>query len=223
MFDKIKFSEILNKIYKSYDNQRAFADATGVNRGYLSRYINKKLDSPPSPKILKGIADASKGFASYDELMQICGYVTYNQEIGIKNSLINPSSDDFLVIPILISENGKLVHTSEDITLPFKWDHIHQYFAYKTDDESMLPLLGIGDLAIIEKTDSFNNGETCLFSLDNKLYIRKILDFKDYLEFHTAISYTKPDKLMTEEKESRNFKILGKVVRAENSSAFKLS
>lgn len=222
MFDKIKFSEILNKIYKSYDNQRAFAEATGVNRGYLSRYINKKIDSPPSPKILKGIADASKEITSYEELMKICGYVTNNEEINVKNSLVNLLNDEFLVIPIFISEKGKLTQTSEDFTLPFKWDHIHQYFAYRTDDDSMFPLLGIGDIAIIEKKDSFSNEETCLFSLDKKLYIRKILDFKEYLEFQTATPYTKPERLMHEERKSRNFKIIGKVVRAYNSSAFKL-
>lgn len=105
MFQKEKFSEILNKIYKSYNNQRDFAKATGVNRGYLSRYINQKLDSPPSPKILQGIADSSKCVVSYIELMYICGYIEdeevsimYNQERFLKilrNIQGNKSLNDF--------------------------------------------------------------------------------------------------------------------------------
>lgn len=221
MFDKIKFSEVLNKIYKSYDNQRVFAEATGVNRGYLSQYINKKLNSPPSPKILKGIADGSLGITSYDELMQICGYVTYEEISEVKNSLKNHSNDEIFVIPVFISKKGTLYNINEDIMLPFQWDHIHQYFAYKSADDSMVPLLGIGDIAIIQKADSYKNEETCLFTLDNEILIRKILDFKEYIELHTAIPYTQPTKLTNEEKAKRNFKILGKVVRAENSSAFK--
>lgn len=75
MFNKDKFSEILYKIYKSYDNQRDFAKKTGVNRSYLSRYINQKIDNPPKPGILKRIASNSFGITSYMELMQVCGYL----------------------------------------------------------------------------------------------------------------------------------------------------
>lgn len=74
MFDKKVFSEILTKIYKAYNNQRDFAHATGVNRAYLSQYMNQKLDNPPSPKVLVKIANNSKHITSYQELMDVCGY-----------------------------------------------------------------------------------------------------------------------------------------------------
>lgn len=85
MFNKDKFSEILYRIYKSYDNQRDFAKKTGVNRSYLSRYINQKIDSPPKPGILKRIASNSFGITSYMELMQVCGYLRedYNYEVNL--------------------------------------------------------------------------------------------------------------------------------------------
>lgn len=75
MFNKESFSKILINIYKSYNNQREFANATGVNRAYLSQYMNMKLDNPPTPKILMGISNASKGLTTYNELMNICGYL----------------------------------------------------------------------------------------------------------------------------------------------------
>lgn len=74
MFDKKVFSEILIKIYKTYNNQRDFAQATGVNRAYLSQYMNQKLSNPPSPKVLVKIANNSKSITSYKELMDVCGY-----------------------------------------------------------------------------------------------------------------------------------------------------
>ena len=116
----------------------------------------------------------------------------------------------------------ELIDKDEDIMLPFKWDYIHNYFGYRINDDSMLPLVGIGDLAIIEEINSYSNGQTCLISIDDKtIFIRKIIDFKEYIELHTAIPYSQPIKLTDEEKQKRNFKILGKVIKVENSSAFK--
>ncbi|MBP3464084.1 MAG: helix-turn-helix domain-containing protein [Clostridia bacterium] len=80
MFDKKAFAEILNNIYKTYTNQRDFADSTGVNRAYLSQYMNEKLENPPTPKILEKIANASKGLTTYSELMLICGYFENNSD-----------------------------------------------------------------------------------------------------------------------------------------------
>lgn len=74
MFDKEKFALIIKSINEVYENQTSFANASGVNRTYLSQYMNLKLDSPPTPKILRGIAEKSRGVTSYEELMNVCGY-----------------------------------------------------------------------------------------------------------------------------------------------------
>lgn len=215
MFDKKLFSEILNKIYSSYENQRAFAEATRVNRGYLSRYINQKLDAPPTPKILRGIADASKGITTYEELMYICGYSEkpFNQ-LQIDSSIT--------VLPLFKVYDNELVQYT-DLWIEKRYlEYGHSYFAFMITDDSMLPLVGTGDIAIIEKTNTFSNGNTCLISIDNdNIFIRKIIDFKDYIELHTAIPYSQPITLTNEDMKERNFKVLGKVIRVENSSAFK--
>ena len=219
MFDKKVFSEILNRIYKTYPNQREFANATGVNRGYLSQYMNLKLDNPPSPKKLKGIANASKGITNYDELMQICGHIATIEKVS--NSLQN--SANFFTVPIYTDIEGKLQKTKEDVALPKNIDTSKQYIGYMIKDNSMAPLLDIGDIAIIQKQDTFKNGQTCLFSIDKKtLLIRKIIDFGDYIELYTIISFGNADmKLSKEEMKKRNFTILGRVIKSENNSAFK--
>lgn len=222
MYQQDKFVEILKKCQGTL-SLNEYAKITDVDVGYLSRIINKKKNNPPSPKILQKIALHSNGKTTYYELMEICGYIIDDKELHkVTNSLQDLYKNNFYVIPILISENGKLYETKEDIMLPFQWDHVHSYFGYRINDDSMLPLLGIDDIAIVEKANSYENGNTCLLSLDDKLIlIRKIIDFNDYIELHTAFPYSQPIKLTKEEMKTRNFKIIGKVIRAENSSAFK--
>lgn len=218
-FDKEKFSNILYKISTSYSNISEFARQVDFDRSYISKYINKKLNNPPTPKILKEITQASHGITTYEELMEVCGYI--QNTTNVTNSLTN-NTDSFFTVPVFINKEGKLKITEDDVVLPFSSDKKHQYFGYKSDDNTMSPLLGIGDIAIIEKADKYENGNTCLISIDDKtIFIRKILDFKDYIELHTFIPYYQPIKLTKEDIIKRNFKILGKVIKAENESAFK--
>lgn len=75
MFDKNKFAKIIRNIKESYESQEEFAKKSGIGRTYLSQYMNAKLDTPPKPKTLEKLADASHGITTYQELMVICGYI----------------------------------------------------------------------------------------------------------------------------------------------------
>ena len=143
-------------------------------------------------------------------------------EHPVNNFQSSDNRNELFTVPILIWQDGRLCETTEDVMLPQNLDLSKQYFGYRITDNSMLPLAGIGDLAIIQKTDIYENGQTCLISLDsNLIFIRKIIDFKDYIELHTTITYNQPIKLTNAEKQKRNFKILGKVISVYNTSAFK--
>lgn len=107
MFDKNKFAVILKKILETYNNQRDFAKKSGINRTYLSQYMNMKLDKPPKPEILNKLSKSSNGLVSYEELMQICGY----------NLLMQLSKDtysDFIQITdnewSLLFGSNKIIH-----------------------------------------------------------------------------------------------------------------
>lgn len=106
MFDKNKFAHILKNINETYNSQRDFAKKSGINRTYLSQYMNMKLNEPPMPKILKKLAESSNNITTYEELMEICGYTNnmfknkilmlekYKKEIeGLK--LTNSEMEDF--------------------------------------------------------------------------------------------------------------------------------
>lgn len=79
MFDKVKFAKILSNINDTYNTMTEFAQKSEVNRTYLSQYINQKLESPPTPKILEKLANVSNGITTYEDLMITCGYNKINQ------------------------------------------------------------------------------------------------------------------------------------------------
>lgn len=80
MFNKVKFSNILSNINETYDTMTEFAQKAEFDRTYISKYINMKLDNPPTPKILVKIAKASNKITTYEELMLICGYINKDME-----------------------------------------------------------------------------------------------------------------------------------------------
>lgn len=81
MFNQDKFANILKEINETYDTMTDFGKSASFDRTYISKYINKKLSNPPTPKILEKIAKASHGITNYKELMHICGYLNvYNSD-----------------------------------------------------------------------------------------------------------------------------------------------
>lgn len=226
MFDKIKFSEILTKIKELYDSQEEFAKYSGVGRTYISQYMNCKIDYPPKPQLIEKIAKASKGVTTYDELMSICGYIN-----KINNSLTESSY--FVQIPLFLNLQEFLIYNLDKriensphnyyVSLNLKENPL-DYFAFKAFDNSMIPLLDVGDIAIIHQQNFIEDKQTHLILLDdNELLIRKIIDMKNNIQLiasNTSIDDSIINMTIAEMKE-HNFTILGKVVKAINQSAFK--
>lgn len=226
-----KVAEILKTIINSYSSLNEFAQKADISSAYISKLINLKYKNPPSPNILKKIANASKGTIDYNELMHLCGYFTGK----VDNSLLN--SMQYVPIPIFSDieefENYKalLEEYHDDNILIDAFHHTYfkikliddakNYFAYKIQDDSMLPLVGIGDIAIAKKTSTYEDNETYLFLLDDNILIRKINELKNCIELQTVFSFIEPIKVLKNELEERNFKVLGKVIKVENESYFK--
>lgn len=74
MFDKELFSLLLSKALGDRTTTE-YSSQSGVNRTYISKFLNKKMDNPPSPEILKGLADSSQNRVTYTQLMQAAGYI----------------------------------------------------------------------------------------------------------------------------------------------------
>lgn len=79
IYDKDPFIDALKHILSYYTSQNEMAAAIGVSSAYLTKIFKGKIKEV-TPKQLRKIADNSKGYITYIELMEICGYIT-NKDI----------------------------------------------------------------------------------------------------------------------------------------------
>lgn len=97
----------------------------------------------------------------------------------------------------------------------------NNYFEFISEDDAMFPLLDIGDLALIYKQNIIDDNATYLIRLNNKNTIRKIIlsEDKSYYELIAMNACYKTLKIYVEQ--ISQIQILGKVIKSENTSAFK--
>lgn len=114
MFFKEDFSETLKQIVKEYKNISEFAKECEVDRSYISKYINCRIDTPPSPKIIIKIAKHSKGVTTYDYLMNCCGYTSADDEDNFI-SQYSSNTEDLSVYEKIKFYNTKINETKDFI------------------------------------------------------------------------------------------------------------
>lgn len=97
----------------------------------------------------------------------------------------------------------------------------NNYFEFVSEDDAMFPLLDVGDIALVYKQTNIEDGSTLLINMNNHNTIRKFIlsDDKTYYKLVAMNGcYKDIDIKITE---LSKIKILGKVIKSENKSAFK--
>lgn len=158
---------------------------------------------------------------------------------NMKRSSIQILSNLFKVSPsylMCINEEDNLKEEVQTATIPLISDYIdsletsinkffvknvsinealpEKTFALQINDNSMLPLLGIGDIAIITEKFNFESGQTCLILTNDIVMIRKVIKTEEDYELQAMNPYYPIER-------TNELKIYGKVIKAENNSAFK--
>ena len=95
-------------------------------------------------------------------------------------------------------------------------NNVADYYGFKASDDSMLPVLGTGDNAIIHSQNTFEYGQTFLIIFNNQILIRKIIKVNDTIELQALNPYF-PSIVVAK----NEFTTIGKVVRADLKSYFK--
>ncbi len=85
----------------------------------------------------------------------------------------------------------------------------------------MYPLLDIGDIALIHRQDYIEDGATLLISMNNSNTIRKFILSEDSSYYTLTAMNACYKNLNINVNEINKIKILGKVIKTENMSAFK--
>lgn len=248
MFNKENFSIILSKINKEYPSMTEFAKKASLDRSYISKYISQKLNNPPTPKILLGIANASQGLTTYEYLMQICGYINVDglSDIDLNSNEMNVLTKMLLDYKEFLNEahsfdkfdeykyvSNLSKDSKEKIIIAFRRNSLDlilnanknneedNYFEFASEDDAMFPLLDVGDIALVYKQNNIEDGATLLINIDNHNTIRKftLSTDKTYYTLSAMNVYYKNIDLKISE--LNKIKVLGKVIKSENKSAFK--
>lgn len=106
-FQKEKFAKILKDISYSYGSINKMAIETGVTASYISKLVRLLYDSPPSPEILKKIADNSNNITNYDTLMNVCGYLDNSKPSKLDNPKNNNAFENFNLQYIKLDNAGQ--------------------------------------------------------------------------------------------------------------------
>lgn len=217
MFDKDKFAKIILDISENYENQREFSAKSKISRTFLSGYINKKIDKPPKPATLEKLVKASQGKTTYNDLMLICGYTDFIIDDFFEGSITNENNKIPIIDTIKYDSDKKRY-----ITIPtqkYAYTNItikddKEYVAVVSHDDSMIPLIGNGDIVIIEKSSIINNGRVHLLCLDNKIVLRKVIKNDDNTYDLEPLNMRYPKDTLSD------IHSIGEVVSVEIKSAF---
>lgn len=204
MFEQKKFSEILNKIVELYGSTVALASSAHVGRSYLSKYINMKIPSPPTPKILEKIAEASRGITNYDELMQVCGYLNANvssREVIAQNicndfekkidSLHISNIDKAHIFDILIKQNEMNSSVLSQLS-----SYIENYYGINDKTKQLFNIFETMDQKIKDIIIIPNNIGIPLYSISNsKMFKVGYFPFEYTNENYFAVKATN-DKML---------------------------
>ena len=97
----------------------------------------------------------------------------------------------------------------------------NNYFEFVSEDDAMFPLLDVGDIALVYKQTNIEDGSTLLINMNNHNTIRKFI-LSDDKTYYKLVAMNGCYKDMDIKITALNkIKILGKVIKSENKSAFK--
>lgn len=102
-FNKTKFAEDLATACGSR-TQREYAKLSGVTPGYLSMFLNKKCDNPPTPATIQRFALNAENGISYGQLLESAGYdpLKYTSELLNSESMDVKNSYQKLELAIIL-------------------------------------------------------------------------------------------------------------------------
>jgi repressor LexA len=226
------FKKLLEKA-KGDNSITKFSDISGVDRTYLSKYLNLKLEKAPTPKIIRKISENSS--VSYDDLMVAAGYLD-QKYMGNKNLMMkylntfNPEKAE----SIKRIENDKykdeivFIYGVEDSivwekTSDYKYNsETYEYFAanlsiradfgikIKNNEFNQLGFFK-GDILLVEITENINSGSTILVIIRKE---EKVIEktIKRYYELSEEKIRLEPDKNMNSTYDKSQIEIIGKVI-----------
>ncbi len=186
---------------------QAVADKVDVNRSSVMRWENGVTSHIKLP-ILERLAQILQTTPEY--------LMGYEDDDMLDSACRNPLPESVCMLPIL----DKITVTDNTFT----WQNIlayevadaafrHNSFFIRVDENSMAPRLDVGDIVLIHRQNTLENGDAGLFSLENGgLMIRQFFCEKN-IELRACNPYF--PSLFLDAKNEKQVKIIGKVVESK--------
>lgn len=196
---------------KNNINQIELSEKTTIYGKYISQSLINKY--------LKG-----KAFARQDNIYVLCKALDVNEawimgfDVPMDSSFGNTQITQIDVISL--STNEVIQKIPYSYRTDIAEDDPKNFFAIYASDNSMAPLLDVGDIAIIKKFDKFINMKTYLLKIkQGNPIIRKVIQSDNgKIELQAMNMWNFPTQT---DLTLNDIEILGEVVRVENKSAFK--
>lgn len=186
-------------------NQAELSQKSGISKSSLSEYLKGKYEAKQT-----GLFNLAKAL-DVNEVWLMGEDVPMDRSYGRSKvteiSVINISTNEVIQkIPYIYRTDVKDIY-------------IENIFAIYANDSSMAPLLDTGDIAIIQKQNSFISGGTYLLKIKNGYpIIRKVIQTTTGIELQAMNMWNYPTQT---DLKIADIEILGKVIKVENQSAFK--
>lgn len=87
-FNRELFCNILKKAC-GHKSLTEYTVESGVNRTYISKYMNQRLSAPPSPDVLRRLANAAHNEVKYSDFMLAAGYLTKTDVLDALSALLS--------------------------------------------------------------------------------------------------------------------------------------
>lgn len=179
---------------------------TGISKTNLSCYMSGKYEAKQDGvEILAKVLDVNPVWLmGYDVPMDR----DYEKDKIIEINVINLYTNEII----------------EKIPFVYRTDIADEdpqnYFAVQASDNSMAPLLDVGDIAIIKKYTEFSNKKTYLLKIKGGFpIIRKVIQSDDgKIELQAMNMWNFPTQ---NDLNMEDIEIIGEVIKVENNSAFK--
>lgn len=177
---KKRLSEVL-KDYLSENKMsfQAFADKSGLSKGYISFIINETKMSNTGKSIIPGISALKKLAKGLDLDINDLIYLI-DEEISLVNDNVNvkiPSPEAVRTIPVYANIScgtGGFVDDDivDTVSIPLSLlpNKSAEYFAQYAEGDSMIDAgINDGDLVVFKKTNVIENGQIGCFCIDENI------------------------------------------------------
>lgn len=207
MFQKYLFRQQLEKLLNGATTTE-FSERTGFNRTYLSKYLNLRLDRPPSPDLLKAIAGPQ---VSYEELMASCGYLPAGLQPAAPSVRVPVLGAVHAGLPTLALEDVEEYETVDASEIPPGYT----CFYLRVEGDSMVNArICPGDLVFVRKQEDVESGDIAVVMVDGENATLKRVLKKNGLIILQAEN-PKYDPLLFTQEECSRLRIIGKVLHVK--------